>query len=70
MSGTKSGKAKTGKNRWGPGNVHYLHYDRLNRLWYIQCRGVARGNQFATQWARTDDSAEVTCKNCLKGMAP
>lgn len=67
MSHSKPGKARTGKSRYYPEYIHDLYYDRLNKMWYIGCRGVNKGNQFSMQWKRVEDDFPVTCPKCLKG---
>lgn len=64
----KPGKAEI-RSRYG-NRTHDLFYSSLNKLWYIGCKGVGSGNQFASQWVRVDDSFPVTCKRCQKRQYP
>lgn len=57
---------RTPGSRWGPGKVHRMEYDSLNREWWPICRpgAVYHG---ATP---VPNDTPLSCAKCIRAMEP
>ncbi len=58
--GVRYHKAKNRDSRWGVGKVHWMVYDRENKLWRKQCRP----GDFGYNTTPVAYDTPVTCKRC------
>ncbi len=56
---------KTADSRHGPGRVHRVHYNSLNKAYYLACRSSpTTGINFSIPHGQLDTDGEVTCRRC------
>ena len=56
--------AFTGRNRWGKGKTHLLHWDHLNRTWVLNCRGGSSPMWPYHLTTEEPDHRPSPCKKC------
>lgn len=56
---------RTHPNRWGEGKVHLRFWSKEHRQWVLLCRPSDVGG-FSGHYGEEIDTAEVTCKKCIK----
>lgn len=63
--GTKVGRFRTHRGRYGPGKVHKYLYDAEHKIWHVACEERTHVGFYGEH---VDADTEVTCLLCLSGV--